>query len=97
MPFLLLGAATLVVGIAIATYFRRQEPGLPYARATLHMLAYAAPGLAAVMAVYFVGDAAGLSDLWIAILEVGLALTPGRARLHRARAASSARCCATAT
>ena len=27
------------------------------------------------MAVYFVGDAAGLSDLWIAILEVGLALS----------------------
>ena len=31
MPFLLLGAATLVVGIAVAAYFRRQEPGLPYA------------------------------------------------------------------
>ena len=29
MPFLLLGAATLIVGIAVATYFRRQEPGLP--------------------------------------------------------------------
>src|SRR5688572_24995202 len=33
MPFLVLGAATLVVGIAVAAYFRRQEPGLPYARA----------------------------------------------------------------
>src|SRR6185295_2741747 len=31
-------------------------------------------GLAAVMAVYFVGTAAGLSDLWIAVLEVCLAL-----------------------
>src|ERR1044071_2868091 len=28
MPFLVLGAATLVVGIAVAAYFRRQEPGL---------------------------------------------------------------------
>ncbi|MDA0179680.1 MFS transporter [Solirubrobacter phytolaccae] len=74
MPFLILGAATLVVGIATAAYFRRQERGLPYARATLHLLAYSAVGLAAVMGVYFVGDAAGLSDLWIAILEVGLAL-----------------------
>ena len=26
------------------------------------------------MAVYFIGDAAGLSDLWIAILEVALAM-----------------------
>lgn len=75
MPFLILGACTLVVGIAVAAYFRRQEPGLPYGRALLHMLAYSAVGLAAVMAVYFVGDAAGLSDLWIAVLEVGLALS----------------------
>ncbi len=75
MPFLLLGAATLVVGIAVAAYFRRQEPGLPYARATLHLMAFSAVGLAAVMAVYFIGDAAGLSDLWIAVLEVALALS----------------------
>src|ERR1700754_1571641 len=26
MPFLLLGAATLIVGLSVATYFRRQEP-----------------------------------------------------------------------
>jgi MFS transporter, ACS family, D-galactonate transporter len=75
MPFLILGAATLVVGIGTAIYFRRQERGLPYARATLHLMGFSAIGLAAVMAVYFVGDAAGLSDLWIAILEVALALT----------------------
>ncbi len=74
MPFLLLGAATLIVGTAVAAYFRRQEPGLPYLRATVHMLAYAVCGLAAVMAVYFVGDAAGLSDLAIAGLEVALAI-----------------------
>ena len=75
MPFLVLGAATLVVGIAIALYFRRQERGLPWVRATLHLMAFSAVGLAAVMAVYFIGDAAGLSDLWIAVLEVALALT----------------------
>jgi len=74
MPFLLLGAATLVVGIAIGTYFRRQEPGQPYGRAALAMLSYAIPALAAIMAVYFIGDAAGLSDLAIAGLEVALAL-----------------------
>ena len=74
MPFLVLGAATLVVGLACAAYFRRQERGLPYVRATLHLMAFSALGLAAVMAVYFVGDAAGLSDLWIALLEVALAM-----------------------
>src|SRR3954468_19879129 len=74
MAFLVLGAATLVVGLACAAYFRRQEPGLPYARATLHMMGFAAIGLAAILGVYFVGDAAGLSDLGIAILEVCLAL-----------------------
>jgi MFS transporter, ACS family, D-galactonate transporter len=75
MAFLVLGAATLCVASACAVYFGRQERGLPYLRATLHMLAFAAVGLAAVMAVYFIGDAAGLSDLGIAILEVALALT----------------------
>jgi MFS transporter, ACS family, D-galactonate transporter len=74
MAFLVLGAVTLVVGIAVAVYFRRQEPGLPYGRAALHMGAYAAGGLAAVMAVYFIGTSAGLSDLWIAVIEVALAL-----------------------
>src|SRR4051794_16992995 len=75
MTFLMLGGATLVVAIGCATYFGRQQPGLPYGPALLRMLAFAAIGLTAVMGVYFLGDAAGLSDLWIAILEVSLALT----------------------
>jgi ACS family D-galactonate transporter-like MFS transporter len=83
MAFLLLGAATLLVGIAVAIYFRRQEPGLPYGRATLHMLAFALVGLAAVMAVYFAGDAGGLSDLAIAALEVALAVALVTAVLTR--------------
>src|SRR3954467_3263937 len=74
MAFLILGAATLLVGIGIAIYFARKERGKPFGRALLHMLAYAVPALVAVMAVYFVGNAAGLSDLWIAVMEVGLAL-----------------------
>jgi MFS transporter, ACS family, D-galactonate transporter len=74
MPFLMLGCATLLVGAGITLYFRGQERGLPYARAALHLGAYAACGLAAVMAVYFIGDAAGLSDIWIAVLEVALAV-----------------------
>ena len=74
MAFLVLGAATLVVGAGIVVYFRGQQRGLPYGRAALHLGAYAAVGLAAVMAVYFIGDAAGLSDIAIALIEVGLAL-----------------------
>ena len=35
MPFLVLGAATLVVGLSCAAYFRRRQRGLPYVRATL--------------------------------------------------------------
>jgi MFS transporter, ACS family, D-galactonate transporter len=74
MPFLILGAATLIVGLGITAYFRRQERGMPYGRAALHLGGYAAGCLAAVMAVYFIGDAAGLSDIAIAVLEVALAL-----------------------
>src|SRR3954454_24248668 len=72
MAFLILGAATLLIAIGIAIYFARKERGKPFGRALLHMLAYAVPALVAVMAVYFVGNAAGLSDLWIAVMEVGL-------------------------
>jgi ACS family D-galactonate transporter-like MFS transporter len=74
MPFFILGTATLLVGLGITTYFRGQERGLPYARAALHLGGYAAGGLAAVMAVYFIGDAAGLSDIAIAVCEVALAV-----------------------
>jgi ACS family D-galactonate transporter-like MFS transporter len=75
MAFLILGGATLLVAIGSAVYFRGQQRGLPYGPALVRMLGFAAVALAAVMAVYFIGDAAGLSDLWIAILEVTLALT----------------------
>jgi ACS family D-galactonate transporter-like MFS transporter len=75
MPFLLLGAATLVVGFILIAYFRTQERGLPYLRAAAHLGAYSAVSLVAVMAVYFLGDAAGLADIWIAVLEVTLALS----------------------
>src|SRR3954453_15541557 len=40
MPFLLLGAATLTVGILVTGYFRRQEPAQPYGKAFIHMAGY---------------------------------------------------------
>src|SRR3954468_12454379 len=70
MAFLLMGVATLVVGAAIVLYFREESGGrLPYFRAAAHLGVYAGIFLAAVMAVYYVGDTAGLSDVWIAVLE----------------------------
>jgi MFS family permease len=77
MTFLAFGALTLVVGTGAWLYFRRQEPGLPYFRAALHLGAYSAVSLAAVMAVYKIGDSAGLSDMGIAGLEVALAVAMG--------------------
>jgi MFS family permease len=74
MTFLVFGAATLMVGFGAWIYFRRQEPGLPYVRAALHLGAYSAVSLAAVMAVYYIGDSAGLSEIAIAGLEVVLAV-----------------------
>ncbi|HEY7075951.1 MAG TPA: MFS transporter [Solirubrobacteraceae bacterium] len=74
MAFVALGAVTLVVAVGVFAYFRRREPGLPYFRATGHMLRYAAPCLVAVMAVYWLGTSAGLSDLAVAGLEIVLAV-----------------------
>ena len=96
MPFLILGGCTLIVGLSIATYFRRQEPGLPYARALVHMLAYAAIGLAGVMGVYFLGDKAGLSDLAIAASKSHSPSYSSRSS-SRAAARTSARSSTTAT
>src|SRR3954452_5285024 len=74
MPFMILGTATFIVGLACFVYFRREQRGLPYGRAALHLMGFSVIGLAAIMAIYFAGDSAGLSDLWIAILEVCLAM-----------------------
>ncbi|HEY6760360.1 MAG TPA: MFS transporter [Baekduia sp.] len=74
MPFLLFGAATLTVGTGMVVYFRATAGPLPYLRAAAHLGAYAIVGLVAIMAVYFIGDAAGLSDVVIAFMEVALAL-----------------------
>ncbi|MFI6345796.1 MFS transporter [Streptomyces sp. NPDC050560] len=74
MAFWVLGAATLVVATAATWYFRAHLSARTVGRAALHLGGYAAVSLTLVMAVYFVGDATGLSDLWIAVLEVALAV-----------------------
>ena len=75
-----------------------RSPGCRTGARLLHMLAYAAVGLAAVMAVYFIGDAAGLCDL----LDRGARGRRSRSRWSAScsRAAASdarRRCCALAT
>src|SRR3954451_17174841 len=40
MPFLVLGVAALVGALGTAVSFRRHERGLPYPRATLHMMCF---------------------------------------------------------
>lgn len=74
MAFWVLGVATLVVGGVITWYFRAHLKLRVLMRATLHLGGYAAVSLVLIMAVYLIGDRAGLSDLWIALLEVVLAV-----------------------
>lgn len=74
MPFLLLGAGTLAIGVGVVCYFRRHQRGLPYARATLALLGYSGIGLAAVLGVYLLAMWLGLSELAVAGAEVLLAL-----------------------
>lgn len=74
MAFWVLGVATLVVATTLTWYFRRDLVARTVGRAALHLGAYSAVSLALIMAVYLIGDNAGLSDLWIAVLEVALAV-----------------------
>ncbi|MFT2016564.1 MFS transporter [Streptomyces sp. 796.1] len=73
MAFWILGVATLLVGLATTWYFRTHLQLRTVCLATAHLGAYAAVSLILVMAVYVIGDRSGLSDLWIAVLEVALA------------------------
>ncbi len=74
MPFLLLGAATVVAALCVWLRFRRDGQPLPVWRGTVHLLGYSVLSFAAIMGVYFLGRSAGLSDLWLALIEVCLAV-----------------------
>ncbi len=74
MAFWVLGAATLVVAATLTWYFRAHLKPAMVGRAALHLGGYSAVSLALIMAVYLIGDRSGLSDLWIAVLEVALAV-----------------------
>lgn len=74
MAFWILGLATLVVAAALARRFRRELSAPALGRATLHLTGYSAVSLLLIMAIYLLGTEAGLADLWIAVLEVVLAV-----------------------
>jgi MFS family permease len=74
MAFWILGGATLVVGLVLAYRFRAHLTLPTLGRATLRLAGYSAVSLVLIMAVYLLGDRAGLSTLWIAVLEVALAV-----------------------
>lgn len=74
MVFWVLGLATLVVALVVAWWFRAHLTLGRLGRATLHLSAYAGVSLALVMGVYWLGTSAGLSELWVALLEVALAV-----------------------
>ncbi|WP_314172381.1 MFS transporter [Streptomyces winkii] len=74
MVFWVLGAGTVVVGVVIAFWFRSHLTLSGLSRATLHLGAYSAVSLALIMGVYWLGTGVGLSELWVALLEVALAV-----------------------
>lgn len=74
MAFWILGTATLVVGLILAARFREHLTLPKLGRATAHLAAYSAVSLALIMGVYLLGDQLGLSNLWIAVVEVALAV-----------------------
>ncbi|MFH8985578.1 MFS transporter [Streptomyces varsoviensis] len=74
MAFWILGVATLAVALLLAVRFRAHLRAGAVARATARLAGYSAVSLALIMAVYLLGDRAGLAGLWIALLEVALAV-----------------------
>ena len=94
MTFLIFGTATLIVGLGTWTTSAARSAGLPYARAALHLGGLRGGALAAVMAVYFIGDAAGLSEIAIAGSRSS---SPWFSFHLRAKGGELARCCVRAT
>ncbi|KAF4406357.1 MFS transporter [Streptomyces lycii] len=74
MAFWILGAATVAVGLLLAHRFREHLSLAKLGGASLRLAGYSAVSLALIMGVYLLGDKAGLSGLWIALLEVALAV-----------------------
>ena len=75
MTFLVLGAATLVVGIGMARKWRDHLDRRLMTEAAAKLVAYSALTLVLIMGVYFMGVYFKFSTLTIALLQVGLAVS----------------------
>lgn len=73
MPFLLLGALTLVFAVAMIAYLRRLGGRLRLVGPTMRLLAVSAVFCLAVMAVFLVADRLGLPAWGVALAELLLA------------------------
>src|SRR5829696_658557 len=78
MPFIVLGACAILIGVGMAVFFRGQggehEFRPAYAAALARLGAYAAIFLVAVVGIYFVATRAGLPEWAVALLELVVAL-----------------------
>jgi MFS transporter, ACS family, D-galactonate transporter len=78
MPFIVLGAAAVIIGVGMAIFFRGQggehEFRPAYAAALARLGIYAAIFLVAVVGIYFVATRAGLPEWGVALLELAVAL-----------------------
>lgn len=74
-PFLILGSATLVVGVLIYIFTKPQIQGTSeqFGKAFIGIFKYAVVFLATIMGVYFVTNAMGLKDVAIAVILTCLA------------------------
>lgn len=75
MPFYVLGLVTLVIGVGLNRYFRRQQgKPLGYRVALKGLLPYTVVFLVAIMIVYYLSVSLGLPNWAVAVIELGLAL-----------------------
>lgn len=75
MPFIILGIATLLVGICLYSLFKRDKKEMHYRNAFIELFSYSLVFLVAILLIYKVTDWIGLSDWIVAVLELILAFT----------------------
>jgi MFS transporter, ACS family, D-galactonate transporter len=78
MPFLVLGAGAVLIGVGMHRFFSRQDGEhvfrSAYMPAAGRLVAYAAVFFIAVMAIYMIATEAGLNEWQVALLETGVAV-----------------------
>lgn len=73
MPFFILGTATLVVGIIVYVYFRKEDPMLKITAPLFSVSKYSIVFLIAIMAIFYVADSFHMPSWMMAVIELILA------------------------